>query len=404
MNPSFREVKSLHLFLHDFGTVPAPMAPYFPAKMPASNLDTETPRVAARVTKNQGFVFINNYQRTYRLPVRKNFQVQLKMESGTITVPRRPVNIPSGAYPIWPVSLQVGGTVLEYATAQLLCKLEEPNTLVFFAWPGVPQNLRFGRRMVNRSKPLMLEGRENGDWLTLTRSSQGKKHSFGFAGAAARTPRSSSQTKRPGIFGGQRLMDSSGCCSLLPTYISRKNRSHLIGTSPSQMNFGIFPKPERALSGFIPSGRDGIFYRYASRIEGTNVTAVGEKLMDASPRPQVSLGRGVATVPDEAAFDGAARWSIRVPPINSAFVKHVFLRISYEGDVARVYEHGKLVTDDFFKGTPWEIGIRTPAAQGGTRNSSSGFCHYELMPRYICQQAHAPPFLQVPKSSGLKTS
>jgi hypothetical protein len=38
-------------------------------------------------------------------------------------------------------------------------------------------------------------------------------------------------------------------------------------------------------------------------------------------------------------------------------VKNVFLQVAYEGDVARLYDHGKLFTDDFFKGTPWTIGL-----------------------------------------------
>ena len=38
-------------------------------------------------------------------------------------------------------------------------------------------------------------------------------------------------------------------------------------------------------------------------------------------------------------------------------MKNVFLRITYAGDVARIYDRGKLVTDDFFKGTPWLIGL-----------------------------------------------
>jgi len=46
-------------------------------------------------------------------------------------------------------------------------------------------------------------------------------------------------------------------------------------------------------------------------------------------------------------------------------VRNVLLRITYLGDVARVYADGKLATDDFYKGTPFEIGLpRLPAADG----------------------------------------
>jgi len=90
MNPSFRDLKTLHLFLDDFGSSLATMTPYFPDRMPASKSDTATPRVAARFQKDHGFVFINNYQRNYPLGARKNFQLRLKTMAGEMKVPRRP--------------------------------------------------------------------------------------------------------------------------------------------------------------------------------------------------------------------------------------------------------------------------------------------------------------------------
>ena len=113
------------------------MTPYFPDKMPEGKSDTETPRMAARLQDNHGFLFINNYQRLYPLPARKHFQVRLKLASGTMEIPKEPIDIPSGAYPIWPVNLNLGATVVRYSTAQLLCEVDDPKTFVFFAWPGI---------------------------------------------------------------------------------------------------------------------------------------------------------------------------------------------------------------------------------------------------------------------------
>ena len=69
------------------------------------------------------------------------------------------------------------------------------------------------------------------------------------------------------------------------------------------------------------------------------------------------MGKEVATSPEEAAFENAAKWSIQVPPITVPAVKSAFLRITYQGDIARLYDHGKLLDDDFYKGTPWEFGL-----------------------------------------------
>ena len=144
MHPSFRDLKSIHLFLHDFGPDLAPMSAYFPSKMPTSKQDRETPRVAIRSDSHSGYIFLNNYQKDHPLPDQKNLQVGgVKLASGTTKVPRRPVDIPSGAYTFWPVNLPVGGSLLEYATAEPLCKLDDPDTLLFFAWPGITPEFVF---------------------------------------------------------------------------------------------------------------------------------------------------------------------------------------------------------------------------------------------------------------------
>ena len=144
VNPSFRDLKIFHLFLDDFGSSLATMTAYSPDRIPAGKSDTATPRVAARFERDHGFVFINNYQKNYPLPARKNFQVRLKTAAGEMKVPRHPMEVPSGAYVMWPVNLNLGGAVLKYSTAQLLCRLKELNTYVFFAWPGLPAEFAFG--------------------------------------------------------------------------------------------------------------------------------------------------------------------------------------------------------------------------------------------------------------------
>ena len=39
-------------------------------------------------------------------------------------------------------------------------------------------------------------------------------------------------------------------------------------------------------------------------------------------------------------------------------MRQVLLRISYQGDIARIYTGGRLITDDFYHGAPWEVGLR----------------------------------------------
>jgi len=140
---------------------------------------------------------------------------------------------------------------------------------------------------------------------------------------------------------------------------------HLRSNDPAEFKFGILPKPDHTPAGVISAGHHGVFELYASQVSPVHVTAKVERVKEASPRMPVSMGKEVAEAPDEAAFDGAARWVIRIPAVESSAVKNVFLRITYEGDIARIYDRGKLVSDDFFKGTPWAIGLAPIMAQEG---------------------------------------
>lgn len=80
------------------------------------------------------------------------------------------------------------------------------------------------------------------------------------------------------------------------------------------------------------------------------------------------MGAQVALTPDDLAFETAASWNIHVPtspePCVESATGKLFLRITYEGDVARLYADGRLLTDNFYNGTPWLIGMdRVPCRE-----------------------------------------
>jgi beta-galactosidase len=67
--------------------------------------------------------------------------------------------------------------------------------------------------------------------------------------------------------------------------------------------------------------------------------------------------RGVAQAPDEAAFAQAARWSLALPQGAMDDLSELFLKVNYEGDVARLSDPRKLLADDFYNGHPWFVGL-----------------------------------------------
>ena len=359
MHESFRDLKIFHLFLRDFGSSLAPMTPYFPDRMPAAKADRETPRVAVRADGDSAFIFVNNYQKDHPLPDQKDFAVQLKLSKGQLTAPRKPVTIPSGAYTFWPVELPIDGAVLEYATAQPLCKLNDPETMLFFAWPGIAPEFVFHEEAGVAVSAPQAKVRHERSRVLVSDISTGLGTAIELRTKGGHVTRivvlSREQARnlwKARLEGRDRLIISAA------ELYFEGDRIHLSSADPALLSFSVFPHLEGGVTGFSSAGQDGIFERYAAHVEPVSVQLVVRQLAEAGTAPPVRKGEEVALAPAEEAFRAAARWSIQVPDVKSSAIGEVFLRIAYEGDVARIYAGDRMVTDDFYHGVPWEIGLR----------------------------------------------
>jgi hypothetical protein len=359
MRPSFHVLKSVHLFLHDYGAALAPMTAYFPGAQPASKLDRSTVRVAVRSDSTSGYLFVNNYQKEWSLPAHPAFQVTVNLAEASVTIPRKPVALPAGAYLFWPVRTKIGGAVLEYATAQPLCRLDDADTSVFFTWPGIDAEFSF----------------QDADGLTIEAPGakiahdNGRTYVTGISpglAAAIRIRRGdhvaqivvlsreqAGNTWKATLAGRDRLLYSAA-----DLYFDG-DRIHLGNSDPLGLAFGIFPALSDAPAGFTRAGSNGIFECYQTRVAPLELTAELKQIAQPGPVAPAHLGpEKVVQVPDESEFKAAARWSIHVPKIDSPAIEEAYLRVSYIGDIARISASGKLITDEFFHGIPWEIGLR----------------------------------------------
>ena len=131
------------------------MPPYFPEQKPPSPDDVSTLRWSVRSDGERGFLFFNNHHRTAPWSARTGVQFALQFDSGTQLVPREPFDIPAGAYGFWPVHLDCAGVRLDYATAQLIARLEADGQHWFFftASEGIVPEFAFADEKPCRSKP-----------------------------------------------------------------------------------------------------------------------------------------------------------------------------------------------------------------------------------------------------------
>jgi hypothetical protein len=110
--------------------------------------------------------------------------------------------------------------------------------------------------------------------------------------------------------------------------------------------------------------RDGVFTRFElPRPHPVVATASFVELQPAGPPREIHPSRTshpVAEQPEDADFAQAAIWRIALPPDLDLSADPV-LRLHYVGDVARLTLDGRLLTDDFYNGNVWEIGLRRHA-------------------------------------------
>jgi beta-galactosidase len=342
VRPIYDALRQLHAFLADFGSYLAPMQSFLPEITPTSLSDTRTLRWAVRCDGHRGFIFINNYQRGAEMPDHPNIQFNLKLADGSQLIPPEPVNIPSGSYMIWPFNLDLNGTLLKSATAQLLCRLDAPvPCYVFFTTlPGVPAEFDF------QSGPIFSTGG------TFFRTApDGRK-----CQVLLLTRQQALRAYKGSLWGYQQMLISPASLVIDgPTL-------RLQTDDPHNLYFYVFPAPKHtpfADGARLVSSVDGIFSRYSASIAPKNIRLAIRQIHPAGLPRDAGIGRRRKPLPPtDHDFDSAATWHITVSHDALDGVANVLLRIYYAGDVARAYVGDRLIDDDFYYGRSWDIGLK----------------------------------------------
>ncbi|MBR1547306.1 MAG: beta-galactosidase [Prevotella sp.] len=139
--PQYYMLRPLHLFMHDYGELLAPMEASFPAPQDIKKgQDTELrwavrsmplpeASVAGAAVSTSAFVFVNNYERLQNLSEKKSVQ----LSACGVVLPR--LTIPAGCMAIFPVNIDG----IRYATAQLVAKRD--GKIYMMQVKGVPTTI-----------------------------------------------------------------------------------------------------------------------------------------------------------------------------------------------------------------------------------------------------------------------
>jgi hypothetical protein len=145
--PSYYQVKKIHYFLNEFGSILAPMLPVI-AKVRDPERDLQ---YSVRVKDKSGFLFGTNYYRGMKKPEQKNVRFRIKLDGETLVFPSDTVNIPDSCTFIWPFNFHMNKILMKYATAQPLCVIDRKDRTDWFFIQnrGIKPEMCFDQKAVN---------------------------------------------------------------------------------------------------------------------------------------------------------------------------------------------------------------------------------------------------------------
>jgi hypothetical protein len=372
---SLRKMKVFQYFLNDFGSDLAPMMVHSPDVLPKDAADTTMLRASVRSRGDSGFIFSNNYVRNYPMPVRRATQFEIQLPGGKLMVPRKPVDIPSGAYFIWPFNLRNGDITVRYSTAQLFMRLanETGTTLCFEAIQGIPVEFAIDSAGVRSVKATSGERTSATGVIYLSGINPGIESSIEIVSTLGKkfqivvfTAKEAEDAWKIRIGKDEHIFLSDQ--DFLADPDAEGSPIRLRSRAAMHFAFSIMPPPSApptASQKLTKTGSTNRAASFAADMKEVKPTLEYHQVQTAGEVPPVKLGpvadwrpAGVAQAPDASDLKQAAKWSIVIPAGSMKGLSELFLQIKYEGDVARLSAAHRLLIDDFYNGLDWQIGLQ----------------------------------------------
>jgi len=330
---SYKKCKVIHNFIKDFGADLAPMQPARVENPITDPTDTKTLRYIGRFKENSGFIFLTTTQCWVDMEDKEKVQIELNLEGEKLVFPQEPITIAKNTSPIFPINMQLGGTKLKYATAQLLAKVKDNENIphyFFFKVPGINPEFVFDKRTLNDLKSSSNQVHKKGKVYIKPQIGMGEaieiKDKKGQKSVIVLLSREQAeQSWRLYYKGKERLFISNA------NLLINKGNLELFSNSNS-MNLLTFP----ALDKKIKKGKGGIKGVFSEHVFFTPA----RKLFIEINRKKNN------------------RWIFKIPLKLPKGVRNIFAYVDYVGAKADLFVNDKKYSDDFFNGTIWDIGLR----------------------------------------------
>lgn len=302
---SYKRLKTLHYFTKYYQELLCETQTVLPSNVDGIvPEDVDTLRVAARLKEERGFLFINNFQDHAQTKEKTQETVTIKTASGDIVL--KNISLAADENGVLPIHLDLGGILLKYALAQPVARWVENNvaTHLFMVPEGMKEELIF----------------EEGTKVV----------------------------KEKVLLGNQYIVTKDE--AVVHIYmVSREVSNHLYCIEREKEMIIL------ATKGAVMVDEDKVRVEieynlgsYSILRNGRWTTSRYENLIQDIPIEifQVGETRYILDLKNEMK-------TLRKCP----YVKHILLKINYQGDIGTAFINGQMVHDNFANGTTWEIQV-----------------------------------------------
>ncbi len=361
IRPSFHQLKLQHLFYSEFtaeiAAAKTVLSEEARVQVPE---DVDTLRYVVRIDESgKGFLFINNYQDHVDSMDQKDFAVSVCTDKGTIRVPESGgIDLSRGGSAILPVWFEIGQTVLRYATGQLVTRVENEDSTVFFFTqvPGMRTEYVFEAVAATDTDNCTIYGNR----IVVDNPEQISTFSFRDADSRLYTICTLTTGQAAGLWqveyrGKRRIILSEA-----PVFVKDEQlvMEYPVGT---EVGLQIYPDDSDVLvignTKAEKVGSNGIFDQYAGFTRERTYHLTALECSSKNSEADGILKRPVVGSPISSTKIINARKIIKIDESDFDGLKQLLIRIHYEGDIGYAFIDGEMIHDNFCNGAAWEFDL-----------------------------------------------
>ncbi len=339
---SYKMLKPLFYFLEECQETLCPMGTLLPKE--AESLiptDNENLRYAIRQKDGTGFIFLINYQDHFEMKDINDIKILLDMPKESLMIPRQSgLSLKKNVSAILPFNMNIGDTILKYATTQLITSIFDGKrrTYFFFALDGMESEYCFSDVSVG---DISVEGgivREDGTLIDV-HVKPGTDSVISIVSMEGIETRICTLTRGQALklwkfklWGQDRIIVSEA------DLLAEDGKIEASIRDGKACSLNIFPPIEGELCSINGNLKKSL-----------TITGIFETYEIDVQQKQIEI--------EIREFD-TGNYNIKFPQNIFDGTDEVFLQIDYQGNVGSAFVNGVLVSDNFCNGETWEIGLK----------------------------------------------